>query len=99
MGVNCRRSAHAHLVGDAQAAAKFARAAGVLPEGPMLDDDRIFRFRGFHRRVVGVAVVETHRCVHAVLVMLGAPAAAGMAYMRPEKSSGRGIETMRVDRA
>ena len=95
MSVDRRRAAHAHFVGDAEAAAKLARAAGVLAQRAMLDDDGIFRFGRFHRRVVGVAVVETHRRVHAVFIMLGAPAAAGMADVGPEKSPGLGVEAMR----
>ena len=95
MGVDGRRPAHAHFVGHAQAAAKLARAAGVLAQRAVLDDDGIFRFGGFHRRIMGVAVVEAHRRVHAVFIMLGAPAAAGMADMRPEKAPGLGVEAMR----
>src|SRR5688500_7970819 len=94
-----RRSAHAHFVGHAQAAAEFSRAAGVLAQSSLFDDDRALRFRRFDRRVVGVAVVQTNRRAHAVFIVLGAPTAARMAYMRPEKAARLRVETVRIDRA
>src|SRR5262245_27446164 len=99
VSVNRRRPAHAHFVRNTQAAAKFSRAAGVLPQRAMFDDDRISSFGGFHRRFMGIAVVEADRRIHAVLVVLRAPASAWVADMRPEKTSGLGIEAVRVNRA
>src|SRR5918996_5305737 len=99
MRVNGRRPAHAHLVSDPQTTAEFSRAAGVLAQRPVFDDDGIFGFGGFHRRVMRVAVVETNRRIHPVFVMLRAPASARVADMRPEKASGLGVEAVRVDRA
>ena len=97
--VNRRRPAHAHFVRDTQAAAKFSRAPRVLAQLAMFDDDGIFRFRSFHRRVMRIAVIEADCRVHAVLVVLRAPASARVADMRPEKTSGLGIEAVRVNRA
>ena len=50
----------------AQAAAKFARPAGILAQFTIGDEDRPLAFPGFHRRVVRVAVVDAERGVLAV---------------------------------
>src|SRR5258705_2809636 len=99
MGVNRRRPAHAHFVCHAETTAKLARTVGVLAQGASLDDDRTLGFGRFHWRVVRVTVVQTNRRAHTVFVVLGAPAAARMADMRPKKAPGRCVEAMRVDGA
>ena len=99
VGMDGRRPAHAHLVGYSQAAAELPRAAGVLAQRPVFDDDGIFGFGGFHRRVMRVAIVQAHRRVHAVFVVLRAPTPARMADVRPEKPPGLWVEAVRVNGA
>src|SRR5690349_19913678 len=46
-----------------------------------------------------IAVIQAHRRAHTVFIVFRAPAAARMADVRPEKSSRRRVETVRVHRA
>ena len=58
------------------------RPAGIGDQGVALDDDGVVDLHQLGRAVMGVAVIEADRRRHAVLVVLGPPAASG----RPDRA-------------
>ena len=78
---------------DTRAAAKLSRPAGVLAQLAIGDEDRRFAFGRFHRRVMGIAVVDAKGRVLAVGVGQRAPTAAGQHRREMKRTAGLGIET------
>src|SRR5919198_3406566 len=95
--VDRSRPAQTNLVRHAETATVLAGPAGVLSEHPMLDNNRTFRLGGLHGRVMGIAVVETDCCIHAVLISFGSPASAWMADMSPEVTTGLRVKAVGID--
>src|SRR5262249_46138855 len=65
-----------HLGDDAETAAKFAGAAGIIAQRTRIDDHRGFELDGFDRRVAHVALTDRHGSGFAIFPWTGAPAAA-----------------------
>src|SRR5204863_7847518 len=63
-------------------AAVAARAAGILAQAVLLHHERVADLARLDRPVVRIPVVDTDHRVHAVAVVLRAPAPAGVAGRR-----------------
>ncbi len=80
-------------MGHAEAAAEFARPAGVLAQFSVGNENGSFALARFHRRIMGVAVVDAKRRILSVAIVQSAPAAAGKRLWKMKCSPGLRIET------
>src|SRR6267142_6229512 len=92
-GLHARRREHLYFLGHAEAAAEFARPAGVLAQFSVGNENRSFALARFHRRIMGVAVVDAKRRILSVAIVQSAPAAAGKRLWKMKCSPGLRIET------
>ena len=85
LGVEGEVGARAHHALDPEAAAMPPGAAGIRDQRVALDHHRKLGLDLLVRAVVGVAVIDADGAGNAVLVALGAPAAAQRAEIADEE--------------
>ncbi len=94
--VEHRVGKHPHHLLGAEPAAVLTRAARILAQPIALDDERILGLDLLGRAVMRVAIVDGDGCAHAILVVLGAPAAANQAAQIQEQLAVRGMPAVDV---
>src|SRR5262249_52984378 len=87
--------ARTHHALDAEPAATTAGAAGIRHQRVALDHDWKLELGLLVRAVVGVAIIDANRGGDAILVHLGAPAAAQRSKAADEELGGSVVDAMK----